>query len=342
MSFSTSSDAPRGVAVLIAAKDAAGTIARAVASALAQPEAVEVAVVDDGSVDGTAEAARSADDGSGRLKVLSQENTGPSGARNRAISSTSAPLLCVLDADDLMTPGRLGRLLDEAGGGWDFTADDLLTTREGRESGPYGRLLGVEQAQDLDLAGFVRANISDPRRPRGEMGFIKPLVRRAFLERTGLRYDGRMRLGEDYAFYAEALARGARFRLVPACGYIAVARPGSLSDAHAAADLKALVEADDRLLAQPGLTPQAVEALRAHQRSVRLKWSHRRALDARRAGRLGEALRITAESPATAVYILRETARARAQAAAWRLSGGRGWAPVAPEPAAASPEQGPR
>ncbi|HYF23671.1 MAG TPA: glycosyltransferase family 2 protein [Caulobacteraceae bacterium] len=329
-----------GVAVLIAARDAAGTIARAVRSALAQPEAAEVVVVDDGSTDGTAAVAREADDGSGRLNVVVQENTGPSGARNRAMSSTSAPLLCVLDADDLMTPGRLGRLLETSGEGWDFVADDLLTAREGRESGPYGRLLGVDKAGEVDLASFVRANISDPRRPRGEMGFLKPLVRRSFLERTGLRYDGRMRLGEDYAFYAEALARGARFRLTPACGYVAIARKGSLSEAHGAVDLKALIDADDRLLAQPDLSPEAVAALKAHQRSIRLKWSHRRALDARKAGRLGAAVRVLAESPATAVYILRETARARAVSAARRLVGRRGWAAIEAEPAAAGSEQG--
>jgi succinoglycan biosynthesis protein ExoU len=62
----------QSVTVVIAAWRAAATIGRAVGSALAQPEAAEVIVVDDASADGeaTLSAARAVDDGSGRLKVF--------------------------------------------------------------------------------------------------------------------------------------------------------------------------------------------------------------------------------------------------------------------------------
>jgi len=65
----------RDVTVVIAAWRADGTIGRAVASALAQPEAAEVVVVDDASGDdgATLAAARAADDGTGRLIVLALE-----------------------------------------------------------------------------------------------------------------------------------------------------------------------------------------------------------------------------------------------------------------------------
>ncbi|RUY70024.1 glycosyltransferase, partial [Mesorhizobium sp. M7A.F.Ca.CA.001.13.1.1] len=58
------------VCVIIAAKNAAATIAVAIASALREPEVAEVVVVDDASTDDTAGVARSADDGSGRLSVM--------------------------------------------------------------------------------------------------------------------------------------------------------------------------------------------------------------------------------------------------------------------------------
>lgn len=63
------------VCVCIAAYNAAGTIARAVASALDQAEVGEIIVVDDASTDATAETARACDDGSGRLSVLSSIKT---------------------------------------------------------------------------------------------------------------------------------------------------------------------------------------------------------------------------------------------------------------------------
>jgi succinoglycan biosynthesis protein ExoU len=296
-----------GVAVLVAAKDAEDTIERAVASALAQPEAHEVVVVDDGSVDETAARARACDDGTGRLLVVSQPNAGPAAARNRAIALTRAPVLCVLDADDYFMPGRLAAVLDAAGADWDFAADELFVCQGERCEAT--RL--ESRGETIGFAEFVRGNISDPRRPRGEMGFLKPLMRRGFLEDHGLRYDETLRLGEDYALYAEALARGAAFRLVEACGYVAVSRPGSLSHEHSADDLAAMLRADERLAERADLTAADREVLARHHEMLRLKWTHRRALGAKAAGRLVEAFGLVFQDFATARYILDQTFRAK-------------------------------
>src|ERR1700761_9161791 len=119
--------ADRFTAVIITAKDAQGTAAKAVASALAQAAVREVVFVDDGSRDATSAAALAADDGSGRLRLIRlAENRGPACGRNLAIAASTAPFLCILDADDFMTPGRLQRLFDLGGDGWDLLADDLL------------------------------------------------------------------------------------------------------------------------------------------------------------------------------------------------------------------------
>ena len=112
------------ICVVIAAKNAADTIATAVRSALQEALVSEVVVVDDGSSDDTAGAARSVDDGSGRLQIISLEkNQGPSAARNRAIAASSAPLIAILDADDFFFPGRFEPML--ALGDWDMLADNI-------------------------------------------------------------------------------------------------------------------------------------------------------------------------------------------------------------------------
>lgn len=119
----------REVTVVIAAWRASGTIGRAVASALAQPEAAEVVVVDDASNDdgATLAAARAADDGTGRLIVLELEkNAGPSTARNTALRASKAAWIAVLDSDDIMQPGRLAKLLALSQAGYELIADDLL------------------------------------------------------------------------------------------------------------------------------------------------------------------------------------------------------------------------
>lgn len=295
------------VAIVVAAKDAAMTIERAVISALAQPEASEVVVVDDGSTDDTAERARGTDDGSGRLTVVSQAQAGPAAARNLAISLTRAGWVCPLDADDFLTAGRLSRLLAQAEG-CDLVADDLLLVSEGDEDGVRRPLIGERLATPfrLDFRTFVDGNISRAGLARREFGFLKPLMRRAFLDAAALSYDPQLRLGEDFILYAAALAKGARFKVVEACGYVSVQRPGSLSHNHTVEDLRRLQSASAALAALPGLSHRDVAAVRRHCRHVGEKIALREVLEAKRSGGVIGAVAAMALRATSAPYILRQ------------------------------------
>jgi succinoglycan biosynthesis protein ExoU len=306
------------VTVIIAAKDAIATIGRAIVSALAQPEAAEVIVVDDGSSDRTAALARSHDDGGSRLRVLRLErNAGPAAARNLALEMATSPFICVLDADDFMQPGRLGRLASYACSDFDMVADDLLIELAGKP-GTCRPMLAIgpmsKTPMNLDLRRFVLGNVSSARRPRQELGFLKPLIRRDFLENRRIRYRTQLRLGEDYALYAEMLAHGARARLVPACGYVAVVSSDGLSSRHTTSDLKALADIDLELINLPGLGSADRDAFDRHRRAVLRKYYHRAMLDAKHDGRLREAWRLLTKKPDVTTYILGETLRARGRA----------------------------
>jgi succinoglycan biosynthesis protein ExoU len=257
----------REVTVIIAAWRAAATIGKAVASALAQPETAEVVVVDDASGDGeaTLNAARAADDGTGRLVILALEtNSGPARARNTAIKASNAPWIAVLDSDDFMEPGRFAKLTALREQDLDLIADDLLQTPDGQPLSE-GRPLWFEDDQtplDVPLELFFASCISDPRRKRREMGFLKPLMRRSFLEQHALGYDETMRLGEDFDLYSRALMAGAKMRLVPWAGYVSVMRRGSLSLRQKRGDLVALLASKDRLLASGKLSPVETSLLK--------------------------------------------------------------------------------
>jgi succinoglycan biosynthesis protein ExoU len=266
------------VCVVIAAKNAAGTITRAIRSGLREGCVAEVVVVDDGSTDGTAEAARTADDGSGRLRVLSLDiNKGPAFARNHAIAHSTAPLIAILDADDFFLDGRFDRLLAEDD--WDFVADNIVFI-DGRGEVIEPDVPDFEAApRFLDIHGFIEGNISRRGASRGEIGFLKPVMRRSFLDGHGLRYKEELRLGEDYDLYARALVNGARYKIVHGCGYGAVVRQDSLSGRHRTIDLKRLYEADRAILAVPGLPKEIAAALRRHERHIRGRYELRRFLD---------------------------------------------------------------
>ena len=139
-------------------------------SALAQdvPGGVEVLVVDDGSTDGTAAAARAI----GGVHVIEQANAGDSAARNAGFAATDAPYVLFLDHDDVLRPDAARRHVGEMADGIDMTvgSNDLI-----------------------DSSGAViRQNPQRRRRVSGRdvaMGFTPSfsqcLYRRAAIERIG-------------------------------------------------------------------------------------------------------------------------------------------------------------
>ena len=293
------------VCVIIAARDAADTIGRAIGSALDQSPVTEVLLVDDGSKDGTAEAAFAAAGGDPRLRIERHAaSLGPAAARNRALRLCRSEWLTPLDADDFFLPGRIAGLL-EAAADCDFVADDLLVAPDGREGGPYERLLAAgPMPRMLRLSDFVLGNLTDPARPRHEMGFLKPLIRRAFLDEHALSYDETLRLGEDYVLYATALAKGARFRLAPAQGYVAVHRAGSLSASHGTEDLRALSAACERLTRVPSLEPEERAALRRHLTQVRRRLRLREFLDLKQSRGWAHAAAFAGAAPQDLPYLV--------------------------------------
>lgn len=265
------------VCVIVAAFNASSTICAAVDSALAQERvAVEVIAVDDASTDGTLRQLENVAAADRRLKVLSNtRNAGPAAARNRALEATRARYVTVLDSDDRMEPGRLAAMLALAKeGDWDMVADDLHKVTEHGKSAARTRMFSKHPigARRIDLEAFVRGNLTRLHGGRGEMGFFKPLIRRDFLIENRLGYDESMRLGEDYALYAMALAAGASFLLVDPLGYDALTRADSLSGRHCAADLGALVAADRRMGNLPGLSAAERSALREHEIETQKRW----------------------------------------------------------------------
>lgn len=103
---------------------------------------------------------------------------------------------------------------------------------------------GVTGPTPVTAMDFVVSNLSAAHGGRREMGFLKPLMSRSFLERQGLVYDPGIRLGEDYVLYAQALLCGAVFLLTEPAGYVATVRPDSLSGRHPTEAHAHLVAAD--------------------------------------------------------------------------------------------------
>lgn len=109
------------ISVIIPAYNRAGLIGETIRSVLAQTvSAREIIVVDDGSTDGTAEAAIRAAErckpppGAALpdFRVIRQPNAGPGAARNRGLEAAKGDFIWFMDSDDLASVNRIEAQLD--------------------------------------------------------------------------------------------------------------------------------------------------------------------------------------------------------------------------------------
>lgn len=193
-------DRPSDLSVVIPAYRAAATIGRALASiSLQTPGPKRVVVVDDGSGDGTAEAARAWAQAlaPAELLVIEQANRGAGAARNRGLAETDTALVAFLDADDEWLPGKLTRSLavlaeeDYVLVAHNYLVDESLIDCQAR----------LRVAGDA-FAGLYR---------RGFIATSTVVARRDALVAAG-GFDETLPAGQDFDLWLKVLARpGARF-----------------------------------------------------------------------------------------------------------------------------------
>lgn len=221
------------VSIIIAAYEAAEYIHTAIASCLSQSETlIEVIVVDDASevsLEGTVKTAAQGDE---RVKFFRLgRNSGPSGARNRALDEACGEYVAVLDADDAMRPDRLEKMLACAQKhSADIVVDNMIANRVDDAPGLEAPFLNQAAISgDMTIGLEVYADPSSNQRFGQALGYLKPLIRRASLNVAGLRYDTQLTNSEDYYLIAELLARGAKMTLTQYMGYIYTIQAGSIS-----------------------------------------------------------------------------------------------------------------
>jgi glycosyltransferase involved in cell wall biosynthesis len=140
------------VTVVIPAYNAAKTIERALASVFAQlASPAEIIVVDDGSLDDTAELARAAG-----ARVICQPNAGTGAARNTGIRAATGTWIALLDADDEWMPDKLAVQWEAAklrpGVGL-IASDYVYVHRDGFADGPsLPSLRGYQLSRRIPVA----------------------------------------------------------------------------------------------------------------------------------------------------------------------------------------------
>lgn len=299
------------VSVVIPVHNGQSFISRAVTSVLTQSlNDIEVIVVDDASSDGTPEIIAHLGSSDTRLSLMRCEvNRGPSAARNAGIATARGAWIAILDADDWYRPERLERLITAAeAADADMVSDNIILHNESDDAviGPMFRsdyLSGIMSAER-----FVEGNLPNPKSPRRGFGFLKPIIRKHFIAEHSLRYDERMRFGEDYAFYLSCLLEGAKWICVPDTAYCYSVRSHSLTARHDAADLHKLCAVDEAALQHSRVSeePKLYKSLRCHLVSVQQRACWAQFIDSYKGGEIGSLARAITLNVPVFLYIARQ------------------------------------
>lgn len=181
-----SSRAPR-VSVIMPVRDGERYLLEAMTSILSQTMSdLELLVVDDGSVDASAEIARST--GDPRVRLLQGERRGEGAARNVGLDHARGRWIAWHDADDIALPHRLQSLLVAVENGADFAHSDMLFVDAAGQATGYLRSSAVPR--DHVLPFLLREGTPFN---NGSM-----MVRRAVV--SELRFDESIRFGVDTDF----------------------------------------------------------------------------------------------------------------------------------------------
>jgi len=251
------------VSVIVPTWKAAAFIERAIQSALASNAVnVEVVAVDDASPDAT-------------FSVLGQlaakysqitarqlaKNSGPSAARNLAIATARGRYIAILDADDTIRPERLAKLVALADrSDADIVVDNMIEVDEAGQpigSEPFLKSRDFAASRDIDLLTWIRFN--NPMTGGDTIGYLKPLIRRSTLQRTGVTYDTSLRNSEDYYLIADLLAEKARMIYSPDADYFYTRSSSSTSHRLKPEQTLAWLAAEKRFVARHGAKLSAKE-----------------------------------------------------------------------------------
>ncbi|MCH9808023.1 MAG: glycosyltransferase [Alphaproteobacteria bacterium] len=239
--------------IIVAAWNAASTIERCLQSALAQSGVnLEVVVADDCSTDDTCEVVAAYGQRDPRVRLLRGDvNAGPAAARNRALAASNGTWVAVLDADDAVLPQRAQSLIGLANRHHaDIVFDNLLLVEQDKsqDDGPRKFLNQPEfrSEQQWNLNDYVAGNLGSF--SQASLGYLKPTIRRNFLQEHAIHYDETLRNSEDYHLIAECLARGAAVWFHPQAYYEYAIAAGSISHRVPPAYLDALLVAEQGFL----------------------------------------------------------------------------------------------
>jgi len=172
----------------------------------------ELVIVNDCSTDKTSAVIESYSDC--RIKCYSIEcNRGPSYARNIAVSQSTGDYITVLDADDFYAPDRLQTLATKVFDSDNcFVADDSIIFANDTDFEVAKETVFSQQNIKFDESGEMWLSL-DKYFSKGNPN-IKIMFPSGWVKERDIKYDEKIKFGEDLKFVIDLFSSGLRLKLV--------------------------------------------------------------------------------------------------------------------------------
>lgn len=227
------------ISVIIPFYNARNTLGQAVRSVLTQSLThLELILVNDGSTDDSIETLSSIQDS--RIRIINQQNQGPSAARNNGLRHAKGEWICFVDADDALTSKALERMLYAAGplvdiivGCYQTTTDAPADCAQPPASTCISPLRLAKntlfwQKYEQGIIDDVFAGLPT-QHPLNLGAPWAKLYRKAFLNEHHLCFNERLILHEDTLFNHQAYLHAREVRIVTTPVYCYLNNPNSLT-----------------------------------------------------------------------------------------------------------------
>ena len=199
------------VSVVMPVYNAVEYLAEAIDNVLRQTvKEIELICVDDGSTDGSFELIKKKQADDSRIRILTENNAGPSVARNKGLSRARGEYVIFLDADDFFEPALIERLYNLA---TRKKLDVVIATYDlyNNATGKFSPMIGSEHGELLD-GGKITSKSEHPDKIfQVATGYVwNKLFKRSFLFDKNIRFHPDLYVFEDMYFVCAALSLAER------------------------------------------------------------------------------------------------------------------------------------
>lgn len=170
---------------------------------------LEIIIVDDGSIDNSADIIDGYEKVHNNIKCLHVNNSGVSSARNIGLDYCSGKYITFVDADDYLDPVFFENLINSVDEKTDIVCSGFIAEYPDKNvkrcADQKYEFSNEEAIYQFLLGGILEPNVTDK------------LFRRSVIE--NLRFDTSIAIAEDKLFLFECLKKAKKIRLIPLANY---------------------------------------------------------------------------------------------------------------------------